>query len=99
MRLSSGAASGSRSTSTAGEAPINKATFDELFSSKAPIETEVGEALVWERLDHGQASRVFVAREGDPMDDDQVLAEIQDWGVARLLLFRDVFAPLLANID
>ena len=73
----------------------NKRLFNHLEEQRADIESQVGESLDWERLDHRQASRIAVVRQGSIDDDQDTLKEIQDWMVERLLKFRDVFGPRL----
>lgn len=82
-----------------GDVESNQATFDELLLRKAEVERELGEPLSWDRLETRRASRIYVARLGDVLDDASTLAEIQEWGIKRLLAFKRVFGPLVADIE
>ena len=73
----------------------NKTLYDQLFERKMHIESELGDSLVWERLDHRQASRVSLVRRGSIDDDEKALVEINDWLISRLLEFKQGFGPHL----
>ena len=75
----------------------NKAYFDLLASDREDIEIELGE-LLWERLDDKKASRISMARNGSIDDDEETLEEIRTWMVERLLKFKEVFGPRLAEL-
>ena len=75
----------------------NKSCFDILSAEKSDIEAVLGE-LLWERLDDKKACRVSIARQGSIDDDEETLEEIQEWMVERLLKFREVFGPRLAEL-
>lgn len=75
----------------------NKAYFDLLASDREDIEIELGE-LLWERLDDKKASRISMARNGSIDDDEETLEEIRTWMVDRLLKFKEVFGPRLAEL-
>ncbi len=74
----------------------NKRLFDRLKEDKTAVESELGE-LDWQRLDDRNASRIRAARQGSIKDDEETLAEIQDWMVERFLAFKRVFGPRLAE--
>ncbi len=76
----------------------NKRLFDGLKESSVSLETELGETLVWERLDNRQASRIAVYRDGSIDDDEDTLAEISKWMIDKLLKFKDVFGPRLSEL-
>ena len=76
----------------------NKTLFDQLIEKKVLIESELGDSLVWERLDHRKASRVSLTREGSIDDDGKALAEIKKWMFSKLLEFKRVFGPHLAEL-
>ena len=75
----------------------NKTLFDQFLKRRNDIESELGEDLEWQRLDDRKASRIAVVRPGSIDDDDDTLEEIQDWMVERLLKFKEVFGPKLAD--
>ena len=76
----------------------NEQLFDKLFASKEDIESELGEELFWERLDNRKACRISAVRQGSIDDGPDTLAEIRDWMIERLLAFKRVFGPRLAEL-
>lgn len=81
-----------------GDAALNKELFDSLLTMKDELEREFGEPLEWERLDSKRASRVAVYRRGTIDEDGKTLEEIRDWSIAKLLKFKEVFAPRLKKV-
>lgn len=81
-----------------GELDWNKATFDALLAQRDAIDREFGEPLEWERLDNKRASRIAVYREGTIDDHEERLAEIRAWAIERLLKFKRIFGPRLAEV-
>jgi hypothetical protein len=81
-----------------GDAPSNKALFDELSSARESAEQDFGEALSWERLDGKKACRVAVYRPGSIEDGPQTLEIVRTWMVEHLLRLRDVFGWRLAEL-
>lgn len=75
----------------------NKSLFDELAKIKESLEDDLGSKLEWERLDSGRASRIAIYRPGTIDDDQETLEEIKTWMVERLLKFKEVFGPKLAE--
>jgi len=79
-----------------GDTVKNKAIFDVLKSNESALQNEVGEPLVWERLDNRRASRISVVRENTSITDTAVHDEdIRKWLIQRLLKFKEVFGPRL----
>ena len=76
----------------------NKSLFDDLATSKIDIEGKMGESLDWERSEDTIASRIALYIGGSIDDDDETLEEIREWMVERLLNFREVFGPRLAEL-
>ena len=76
----------------------NKNLFDELQHRKESLEPELQESLEWERLDNARASRIAVYRDGSIDDPIDSLEEIKDWSIDRLLSFKRVFGPMLADL-
>ena len=60
--------------------------------------TELADALEWERFDDFQMCRISVMREANIDDDDDLLKELQEWMIDRLLAFKRVFGPHLAEL-
>ena len=81
-----------------GEQERNKRTFDRLEEQREAFESGLGDTLEWERLDSRRASRVSIRRPGSIDDDGGTLGEIQDWMIQKLLAFKDVFGPRLADL-
>ena len=77
----------------------NKKVFDHLLDNKDDVESTLGESLEWDRLDGGKASRITVRRPGTIEDDPEILEEIQDWMIDKLLKFKKVFGPRLKDLD
>ncbi len=80
------------------DADLNKSLFDTLVQSKQVIEAEFDEPLEWERLDDRRASRIATYREGSIDEDSQTLEEIRNWAIDRLLRFKKVFGPRMADL-
>ena len=76
----------------------NKILFDQLIKKKILIESELGESLEWERLDHRKASRIALRRQGSIDDDQKALKEMEDWTVGKLMDFKRVFSPHLDEL-
>ena len=80
------------------DATWNKWLFDELHAQREQIEAEFGEPLSWERLDARRASRIAVKRPGRIDDPPEILEEIEDWAVDRLLRFKRVIGSRAAAL-
>lgn len=80
-----------------GETEGTKAAFDALRQDEADLEAAVGEPLVWERLDHRRASRVYVRRDADPdtFDRNPMLAE---WAAEAMVRMQAVFRPRVLGL-
>ena len=76
---------------------VNKEIYDNLYTQKKAIEDEIGESLCWQRLDDGIASRISIRMAGG-IDDEEMHDEIRQWMVDRLLKFKKVFGPRLAEL-
>jgi hypothetical protein len=81
-----------------GDKQRNKAAFDTLFAEKPRIEEEIGQALVWERLDAKRASRVFAAIDRRVTDPPESLAEAKQWAHETMLRFVDTFRKRIMAI-
>ncbi len=76
----------------------NKASFDTLHEHRENIEDEIGQPLVWERLDEKQASRLYCSRNGSIDDDPTHLEELQGWAVELVWKFDEVFRPRVRQL-
>lgn len=71
--------------------------LDSLKAHEDEIHAQLG-VLDWQSLEGRRACRIALARPGSIDDDDDALAEIQEWMVENLLKFREVFGPRLAEL-
>ena len=76
----------------------NKNLFERLSEARVCIESEIGESLEWDSVDDRKACRILATRPGNINQDQQTLEQIQDWMVDRLLKFKGVFGPRLAEL-
>ena len=81
-----------------GEQQDNKQIFDKFEDQKEPVEANLNASLEWERLENRRASRISIRRLGSIDDDPGALNELQDWMIEKLLDFRRVFGPRLAEL-
>ena len=76
----------------------NKQAFDWVEDQKESVESELDAPLEWERLDNRRASRISILRLGTIDDNQETLKALNDWMIERLLDFRRVFGPRLAEL-
>ncbi len=83
-----------------GDKDRNERRFDQLEKTRGEVESQIGGALEWERLDDDdkRACRISTCREGSIDDDEETLGDIRDWMIARLRLFEGVFGRRLAEL-
>ena len=81
-----------------GDHDLNKQLFDALEDRKESIEWQVSGLWEWERLNNRRACRISVARDGSIDDEPELLGEMQRWMIERLLAFKRVFGPNLAEL-
>ena len=81
-----------------GDKHRNRLLFDDLIQRREQIEVNLGYGLVWDPIEHAQACRIGVRREGTIDDGPEVLREIQEWMIDRLLSMHTVFQPHLDEI-
>ena len=81
-----------------GQKDRNKEILDSLHSSKNQIEEELGERLVWERMDDRRASRIAVYKPGSIQDPEQHLEELKEWAVEEVAKLHKVFNPRLLQV-
>ena len=81
-----------------GDRDWDQTLFNKLKKHKEKIESEeLQEPLVW-RPDHFRQSGIMVPWVGNIDNSPETLQEIQDWMVDRLLKFKKVFGPRLAEL-
>lgn len=74
-----------------GDVEKNKERFDHLFSDKEKIEKEVGQSLLWERLDEKQASRIAIEVNGTINGTEEELEMVRTWMVKNIIHFKKYF--------
>lgn len=67
----------------------DKRLFDALYAQKEAIETQVGEALSWQRLDAKQASRIALYHPGRITDSPKKLAALREWAIDAIVRLAD----------
>jgi len=77
----------------------NKAAFDALYEDREEIEHDIGQPLVWARLDDIQASSIHCDRDGRITDDATHLEELRDWAVELVSTFHKVLAPRVRELS
>ena len=75
----------------------DKNVFNQLQVQKEEIEKELGTSLVW-KPEHSGQSGIMIPREGSIDASPETLREVQGWMVERLLKFKEVFGPRLAEL-
>ncbi len=81
-----------------GDRDWDKEVLNQLHEHLEEIKSELDGSLLW-RPDHSRdSSRIMLPREGSIDDDEDMLEEIRTWMVDRLLKFRQVFGPRLAEL-
>ena len=75
-----------------------KELFGLLEENKKDVEAKLGESLLW-RVEHYGNSAIILERQYDGLFDvPETKEELQNWMVERLLRFKEVFGPRLAEL-
>lgn len=82
-----------------GKTEINKKTFDQLLSSKKEIEKELGESLVWERMDDKVTSRVKVQKDGLSLYNKEDHPEMISFLIDNLIKMHTVFKKYVDRLE
>lgn len=82
-----------------GEKEYNEMAFTQLKENKAAIEEKIGHELVWDPIPDRRAYRIYIATDGTIDDEEQRLAELIDWAVPLIIKFKEIFSPLVKNIQ
>lgn len=77
----------------------NDTAFARLKENREAIEERIGKELVWDPLPDNRACRIYCAIDGTIDDDEQKLTEIAEWAAPLVIKFREVFSPLVKNIE
>lgn len=73
---------------------VNEAAFDYFHGLKADLESEMGAALDWERLDDARACRIAVTLPDTDIDDAAARSdEMRAWLIGQLLKIKAAFGP------
>lgn len=73
--------------------PPGKVWFDELLAHKDAIDSKVGQALDWQRLEGKKMSRIALHLPGTDFSNEAAWPNQQAWLVEKLELFHSVFKP------
>ncbi len=73
----------------------NKELFDKLYNKKENIESELGLALDWRRLDNSKASRILYRIKGLNFDDHSNYNELMNKTIDIAVLMKDTFKKYL----
>ena len=82
-----------------GDKDRNEILFDALSKNKEAMESELQESIEWQRMEGRKACRIAVTRPGAITDSPEILEEIQDWMIEKLLKFKQVFGPRLKDLS
>lgn len=74
-----------------GDKEKNEQFFERLYEQKEGIEQELGIVLSWERMDDARACRIAVYRVGSIEAGEEEMNDLQEWAIANLIRFKDVF--------
>ena len=82
-----------------GSKDSNDDVFAQLKESGPMIEERIGEKLVWDPMPDSRWCRVYTAVAGSIDDGEERLTEIIEWATPLMIRFRQVFGPLVKNIE
>ena len=82
-----------------GKKEYNEMAFAELKENRVVIEENISEELIWDPLPDSRACRIYLATDGTIDDNEQKLTEIVDRAAPLIIKFREVFSPLVKNIQ
>lgn len=81
-----------------GDRVRNERVFDWFSNRKESIESGLNLDLLWEPMASRRACRISIRRDGAIDDDSETLQELEEWMVEKLLDFRRVLGPILAEL-
>ncbi len=77
----------------------NKAIFDWFHRQRDAIDSQMGEPLTWEPLEHRRASRICAVRPNTTFADAVAHEDVlRSWSIGRLLRLKGVFGPKLSEV-
>ena len=77
----------------------NQRAFADLRTSEASINENLGYTLTWDDMPDRKGCRAYIARDGTIYDSPEQLQEYIAWGAERMSKLREVFRPLLKELD
>lgn len=78
---------------------VNDAALSKLSEHREAIEAEIGEALVWDRIESRRGNRVYAGLTGTIESPPERLEEFKQWAVTLLPKFRVAFADRIAALE
>lgn len=81
-----------------GKLRLNNELFDSLSGKSDEIQADLGNKVDWDRRDDRRGCRIREEKPGSIDGSHDNLEEIKDWMVDRLLTFKRVFEPHLAEL-
>jgi hypothetical protein len=82
-----------------GKKEYNEMAFAELKENRVVIEENISEELIWDPLPDSRACRIYLATDGTIDDNEQKLTEIVDRAAPLIIKFREIFGPLVKNVQ
>jgi len=82
-----------------GNKESNDMAFEELKENSVALNERIGTELAWDPLPAKRACRIYLARGATIDDDDQKLTEVIEWATPLIVRFREVFGPMVKNIQ
>jgi hypothetical protein len=63
------------------------------------IEEKIGMDLIWDQLPDRRACRIYQAIDATVDDEESKLNEIIEWAAPLVIKFKEIFGPLVKNIQ
>lgn len=82
-----------------GNKGYNEEAFMALKENRELIEEKIGHELKWDLIPDKRANRIYISTEGSIDDSEDRLESIMEWAVPYIIKFKEVFSPLVKNIQ
>ena len=82
-----------------GKKENNDLAFSEIKESSVVIHEKVGRDLIWDPLPDSRACRIYIDIVGTIDDEEKTLSELIEWAAPLVIKFREIFGPLVKNIQ
>lgn len=82
-----------------GKKEYNEIAFAELKENRVVIEEKISKELIWDPLPDSRACRIYLTTDGTIDDNEQKLTDIIEWATPLIIKFREVFSPLVKNVQ